>query len=164
MWADFQTNRVACPTAEAAWEEARKDNAVETAHRKEVSLSVVELKANDAKNQKVVRDLGDKNKSIEERLKRLEQSVANRGGGGAAHPAASQPAAAGGAAPGAFKVLKDDVFHAKLRAKDAKAESEAADAASAADAPAKKAAAKDADAKLAKSEAALAKAKETQGK
>ena len=164
MWADFQTNRVACPTAEAAWEEARKDNAVETAHRKEVSLSVVELKANDAKNQKVVRDLGDKNKSIEERLKRLEQSVANRGSGGAAHPAASQPAAAGGAAPGAFKVLKDDVFHAKLRAKDAKAESEAADAASAADAPAKKAAAKDADAKLAKSEAALAKAKETQGK
>ena len=167
MWSDFQTNRVACPTAEAAWEEARKDNAVETAHRKEISLSVVELKANDAKNQKVIKELGDKNKSLEERLKRLEQSAASRGGGGgggATTQSGTQAAAAGAVPSGAFKALKDDVFHAKVRAKEAKAESEAADAESAADAPAKKAAAKDAEAKLVKAEAALAKAKETKGK
>ena len=164
MWSDFQTNRVTCPTAEAAWEEARKDNAVETAHRKEVSLSVVELKANDAKNQKVIKELGDKNKSLEERLKRLEQSAASRGSGGASTQSGTQAAAAGAAPSGVFKALKDDVFHAKVRAKEAKAESEAADAASAADAPAKKAASKDAEAKLVKAEAAVAKAKEAKGK
>jgi len=164
MWSDFQTNRVACPTAEAAWEEARKDNAVETAHRKEISLSVVELKANDAKNQKVIKELGDKNKSLEERLKRLEQSAASRNGGGATVKTGAPAMAAGAVPSGAFKTLKDDVFHAKTRAKEAKAEAEAAEAESAADAPAKRTAAKDADAKVVKAEAAVAKAKEAKGK
>jgi hypothetical protein len=163
MWSDFQTNRVPCPTAEAAWEEARKDNAVETAHRKEISLMVVELKASDARSQKAIKELGDKNKSLEERLKRLEQA-AGRGGSSQASTSGPKAAATGDAPSGGFQALKNDVFHNKNRVKEAKAEADAAEAASASDAPAKRAAAKDAEAKLAKAEAAVAKAKEAKGK
>ena len=158
-WSDFQTNKVKTPTAKEAWEEARKDNAVESAHRKELALAVVELKANDAKSAKAIKDLTEKNKSLEERLKKLEQARGGGGGGGGVRD--GQAGKPPGAPPGdgqapTLKVLRADVYHSKQRLQAAEKEAETAQTDATSDAPAKKAAVVELKAKLAKAEQAFA--------
>ena len=57
-----------CPSAKEAWEEARKDNAVGSAQRKELALAVAELKADNAKHSKTIKEITEKNKALEERV------------------------------------------------------------------------------------------------
>ena len=170
-WAEWQTAAVPMPTAEKAWLEARRGNALETAQRKEMQAKLVEQVKLVASLGKTVKEMSELVKKLQDRVTKCEQATPGREPrvpklshaqppGGPASGGPAPTAAAGDSA--SMKSLKSDVFWCKKRFEEAEAAATAA--AGGADEQAKKAKTAEEKAALAKAEAALKAAKDTQGK